>query len=148
MLGATLALPARSAREFIDQARAKPAFFSYGSSGVGASSHLVMELFKLSAGVDIVHVAYKGSQQALTDMISGQIHLFADAIGSIVPHVKAGKVRALGVTSIKRSSALPDVPTVAEAALPGFDFVNWGGIGAPTGTRADIVNRQIGRAHV
>lgn len=132
---------ASSLRELIELARAKPGTLSYGSSGVGASSHLAMEMFKLMASVNLTHVPYKGSQQAMTDVMGGQIHLIFDAIGAASPHVKAGKVRGLAVSSIKRSASLPDVPTVDEAAVKGFDFTNWGGISTSSGVPRDIISR-------
>jgi tripartite-type tricarboxylate transporter receptor subunit TctC len=130
-----------SLREMIELARARPGTLSFGSSGVGASSHLVMEMLKLTASINLTHVPYKGSQQALTDVMGGQIHMIFDAIGAAVPHVKAGKVRGLAVSSIKRSPSLPDVPTVDESAVKDFDFTNWGGIATGSGVPRDIVTR-------
>lgn len=132
---------ATSLRELIDLARAKPGSLSFGSSGVGASSHLAMEMLKGMANINMTHIAYKGSQQAMTDVMGGQIHLIFDAIGAASPHVRAGKVRGLAVSSIKRSASLTDVPTVDEAAIKGFDFTNWGGIATSSGVPRDVIAR-------
>lgn len=132
-------VPAKDVKELISHAKANPGKLNFGSSGSGGTIHLSGELFKTMAGVDMVHIAYKGSAPAVTDLIAGQTQLMFDS--SVVPHVKSGKLRALGVTSAKRSSALPDVPTIAEAGLPGYEATAWFGVLAPAGTSPDIVNR-------
>jgi tripartite-type tricarboxylate transporter receptor subunit TctC len=131
---------ANSMKELIALAKAKPGQLNYGSVS-GSASHLSTELFKMTAGVDLVHIPYKGAAPATTDVVAGQIQLsFASTPGS-VPVVKSGKVRPLGVTSGKRIAKLPEVPTVAESALPGFEASVWYGVVAPAGTPRDIVQR-------
>lgn len=132
-------VPAASIAELIKLAREKPGALSYGSAGAGTTLHLSGELFKSMARVDIVHVAYKGSSPAVTDVIAGQIPMMFDSVTSALPHVKAGKLRALGVTSAKRSSALPQVPTIAEAGLPGYEMTPWFGLFAPAGAPQAII---------
>lgn len=133
-------VPAHNLKELIALARAKPGQLNYGSVS-GSASHLSTELFKMSAGVNMMHIPYKGAAPATTDVIAGQIQLsFASTPGSI-PVVKAGKVRAIGVTSAKRIAKLPDVPTVAESALPGYEASVWYGVVAPAGTPRDVVQR-------
>jgi tripartite-type tricarboxylate transporter receptor subunit TctC len=132
---------AKSVRELIALAKAKPGQLSFASSGNGTSIHLSGELFKTMAGIDMLHVPYKGSAPALTDLIGGQVNLMFDNLPSSLPHIKAGKLRALAVTSGKRSPALPDVPTIAEAGLPGFEASSWFGVFAPAGTPKEIITR-------
>jgi tripartite-type tricarboxylate transporter receptor subunit TctC len=133
-------VPANSMKELIALAKAKPGQLNYGSVP-GSASHLSTELFKMTAGVNIVHIPYKGAAPATTDVMAGQIQLsFASTPGSL-PVVKAGKVKALGVTSARRIAKLPDVPTVAEAALPGYEASVWYGVVAPAGTPRSIVQR-------
>lgn len=138
---------AANMKELIALAKAKPGALNYGSVS-GSASHLSTELFKMLAGVNIAHIPYKGAAQATTDVIAGQIQVsFASTPGS-VPVVKSGKARALAVTSAKRIAKLPEVPTVAESALPGYDSSVWYGVVAPAGTHRDIVrrlNREIAR---
>jgi tripartite-type tricarboxylate transporter receptor subunit TctC len=135
------AVEAKSVQELIALAKAKPGQLSFASSGNGTSIHLSGELFKTMAGVDMLHVPYKGSAPALTDLIGGQVNLMFDNLPSSLAHIKAGKLRALAVTSSKRSAALPDVPTIAEAGLPGFEASSWFGVFAPAGTAKEIVTR-------
>jgi tripartite-type tricarboxylate transporter receptor subunit TctC len=131
---------ANGMKELIALAKAKPGQLNYGSV-TGSASHLSTELFKMMAGVNFVHIPYKGAAPATTDVMAGQIQMsFASTPGSI-PVVKAGKVKALGVTSAKRIAKLPDVPTVAESALPGYEASVWYGVVAPTGTPREIVQR-------
>ena len=140
MMAAAPSLPAKSVNEVIALAKAKPGQLNYGSGGSGSSSHLAMELFKSIAGVDIVHVPYKGTGPLITDMLGGQIAL---TIASAVPlsaQVRSGKLRALGVTGPKRSPAFPDVPAIAET-VKGYEVVNWFGIVAVAGTSKSIVTR-------
>ena len=139
-------LPANSVRELIALAKDKPGALSFGSSGAGSSTHLSSELFKSMAGIDVLHIPYKGSSQALTDLITGRISMVIDNMPSAISFIKAGRLRALGVTGGKRSSALPDVPTIAEAGLPGYESLSWSGIAVPTGTPASVIarlNREI-----
>ena len=133
--------PVKNVRELIALCKAKPGQVNYGSSGIGGSLHLAMELFRSMAGIDIVHVPYKGGPPAATDLIAGQIELLFFNTPAALPYVKAGKLRALGVSTAKRSALLPAVPTIAEGGLPGFDTGVWFGLVAPAGTPPDIVNR-------
>ena len=134
-------LPAKSVQELVALAKAKPGQLSYASSGIGSATHMTAELFGMMARVDIVHVPYKGSGQALTDLIGGQIGVAFDQITSSLPHVQSGKLRALAVTSAKRFSSVPDLPTVAESGVRGYESVSWNGIAAPAATPREIVNR-------
>ena len=143
------ASPLKSVKDVIDAAKARPGQLSFGSSGVGGSPHLAGELFKLQAGVDIVHVPYKGSGLATTDLIGGRIPLAMAALPGAVPNIKSGRMRALGVTSIQRSPAVPDVPTIAESGLPGYDVRHWFGILAPARTdrkRLDALHDALATA--
>jgi tripartite-type tricarboxylate transporter receptor subunit TctC len=141
LLAVTPSLPVRSVKDLIELARAKPGTLSYGSAGVGAALHLSMELLKSMTKTNIVHVAYKGQQQALTDVISGQIQVVCDQISSILPHVKSGRVRPLGVTALTRLPVVPDVPTLNEAYVTGYEFAAWGGYVTPAQVPRDIVLR-------
>jgi tripartite-type tricarboxylate transporter receptor subunit TctC len=134
-------LPVTSVAQFIAYAKARPGALNYASGGNGSSAHMSMELFKSMAGVDLVHVPYKGSSPALTDVITGQVTAMIVNMPPAVPFVKAGKLRALAVTTRNRSPLLPDVPTVAESGLPGYETVAWFGILAPAATPREIVNR-------
>jgi tripartite-type tricarboxylate transporter receptor subunit TctC len=142
-------LPVKSVRDLVAIAKAKPGELSYASSGVGSATHMTCELFRMMAGVDVVHIPYKGSGQAMVDLISGQVGMAFDQITSSLPHVESGKLRAVAVTSAKRFPSVPQLPTVAEAGIPGYESVSWNGIAAPAGTPRDIVSRiqeQIARA--
>ncbi len=131
--------PAGSVRELIDAAKAKPGALGFASAGNGTAMHLSGELFKLMAGVDMTHVPYKGSGPAVTDLVSGQVPVgFVDLV-SALPQIRAGRVKGLAVASGKRTITAPDIPTVAEAGVPGFDAVGWFGVVAPAGTPGDIV---------
>ena len=134
-------VPAKTVKELIDYARAQPGKLSYASSGAGTSIHLSGELFKMLAKVDMVHIPYKGSAPAMTDMIGGQVQVMFDNMPSALPHVKAGKLRALAVTSAQRSPSAPEVPTMGEAGVVGFDVQSWFGLVAPKGTPKDIIAR-------
>ena len=141
-------IPARNVQEFIAYAKARPGQLSYASGGNGSSAHMSMELFKSMAGIDLVHIPYKGSSPALTDVVSGQVAGMFVNLPPAVPLVKAGKVRALAVTTRARSPLLPEVPTVIESGVPGFETVAWFGILAPAATPKDIVARlsaEIGK---
>ncbi len=132
---------AKSVKELIALAQSQPGKLSYASSGSGTSIHLSGELFKMLAKVDMVHIPYKGSAPAMIDMVGGQVQVMFDNMPSALPHVKAGKLRALAVTSAQRSPSAPDVPTMGEAGVPGFDVQSWFGLVAPKGTPKDIIAR-------
>jgi tripartite-type tricarboxylate transporter receptor subunit TctC len=134
-------VPAANLREFIALAKSKPGTLNYASSGNGTPYHMAGELFKAMAGVDILHVPYKGSSGARTDILGGQVQMMFDAITTMAPNVQAGKLKALGTSGRARSAVLPDVPTVAEAGVPGYDAVIWLGIMAPAATPRPIVER-------
>jgi tripartite-type tricarboxylate transporter receptor subunit TctC len=141
-------VPAPDLKTFIALAKAKPGTLNYASSGPGTPYHLAGELFKAMSGTDIVHVPYKTSSGARNDVIGGQVQMMFDAITTMAPNVQAGQVRALGTTGRKRSAVLPDVPTIAEAGVPGYEATIWIGIMAPAGTPAAIVdqlNAEIAR---
>ena len=131
--------PVRNVRELIALCKARPGEVNYGSSGAGGSLHLAMELFKSMTGIDIVHVPYKGGPPAATDLIAGQIALLFFNTPAALPYIKAGKLRALGVSTAKRSPLLPEVPTIAESGVPNFDTDVWFGLVAPAGTPPEIV---------
>ncbi|MGO4329477.1 Bug family tripartite tricarboxylate transporter substrate binding protein [Cupriavidus sp. 2TAF22] len=134
-------LPVGNIKELISLARQKPGTLTFGSAGNGSSNHLSGELFKSMAGIDIVHVPYKGSAAAFTDLLGGRISMMFDTVSSQGQYINAGKVKALGVTGATRSEALPKVPTIAEAGLPGFDVTIWFGLSAPKGTTPDVIRR-------
>jgi len=134
-------VPANSLKELIALAKSKPHDLNYASSGPGTPYHMAGELFKAMAGLDIVHVPYKGSSGARTDILGGQVQMMFDAITTMAPNVRAGKLKALGTTGRSRSPVLPEVPTVAEAGVPGYEAVIWLGIMAPAGTPKPIVER-------
>ena len=134
VLVATPAFPAANVRELIALAKAKPNTLNFASSGNGQSTHLSGELFNTMAGIKLAHVPYKGSAPALTDVIGGQVPLMFDTMLSAMPFVKTGKLKALAVTSAQRSPAAPELPTVAESGLPGYEVVAWNGLLAPAGT--------------
>jgi len=125
---------AANIRELIALAKADPGRLTFGSSGTGAASHLAAELFKAMAGVDLLHVPYKGTGQALTDLLAGHVNLMFAPAQTVMPYVQAGKLRALAVTGSKRSETLPDLPTVAESGLPGYEAVGWFGLLVPAAT--------------
>jgi tripartite-type tricarboxylate transporter receptor subunit TctC len=132
-------LPVNSVQELIAYAKANPGKLNFASSGSGTSIHLSGELFKTMTGVQMAHVPYKGSAPALADLVGGQVQLMFDNLPSSLALIKAGKLKALAVTSLQRSAALPDVPTVAESGLPGFEASSWFGVLAPAGTPKDVV---------
>lgn len=134
-------VPVKNVTEFIAYGKANPGKLTFGSIGTGSSLHLTGEMFKSAAGVDMLHVPYKGSVPAVTDLLGGQIQALFDAGTSSLPHVRAGKLRVLGVSSIKRASGTPDIPTIAESGVPGFDASFWFGIVAPAATPKAIVQK-------
>jgi len=131
---------ANSVKELIALAKASPGKLTFASSSVGAAPHLAGELLKRMAGIDIVHVPYKGSGPAMTDLIGGHVTMMIDSMPSSIPHVKSGKLKVLGVSTAKRTPSLPDTPTIAES-LPGFDIATWYGVWAPAKTPKEIVSR-------
>ena len=139
---------ATNVKELVALAKAQPGKFAYGSTGGGAASHLAAELFKAMAGIDLLHVPYKGVGNAVTDLLGGQVQVMVAPTQSVTGHVKSGKLRALAVTGSKRLATLPEVPTLAEAGVPGYEAVGWFGLMAPVATPRDIVtmlNRDINR---
>jgi tripartite-type tricarboxylate transporter receptor subunit TctC len=134
-------VPASTLREFIALAKSKPGTLNYASSGNGTPYHMAGELFKAMAGVDVVHVPYKGSSGARTDILGGQVQMMFDAITTMAPNVRAGKLKALGTSGKTRSTVLPEVPTVSDAGVPGYDAVIWLGIMAPAGTPKAVIDR-------
>jgi tripartite-type tricarboxylate transporter receptor subunit TctC len=135
------AVPAGNVREFIAYAKANPGKLNFGSGSTGSAGHLAGELFKAMAGIDMTHVPYKGAAPAMNDLIGGQIQLMFDNLASSLAQVRAGKVRALAVTTAKRSALAPELPTIAESGLPGFDINTWFGIFVPARTPHEIVER-------
>jgi tripartite-type tricarboxylate transporter receptor subunit TctC len=134
-------LPVKSVRDLIDHAKANPGKLSFGSSGSGSTQHVGMEMFKLMTGTNMVHVPFKAIQAAITEVIAGRVHITFDNLASMTPHVQAGRVRALGVTGLKRSPVLPELPTISEAGVPGFEVITWSGVVVPTGVPKTIVAR-------
>lgn len=134
-------LPVRTVKELIALARAKPGLINYASPGVGTSPHFAGALFNMMAGVELVHIPYKGAGPAITDVVAGQVQLSFASMPSVMSNVKSGRLRAVAVTGLKRSFALPELPTVAESGLPGFETRSWQGLFAPTGTPSTIVNK-------
>jgi len=134
-------VPAKTVRELIVLAKAKPDALSFASSGSGGVSHLVGEMFKAQAGVQMLHIPYKGDAPALADLVGGQVSLEFGTALSFLPYIQSGRLKALAVTSLKRSQVMPDVPTVAESGLKGFEALQWFGVFAPAGTRAEVVTR-------
>ncbi len=138
----------KTVADLVADAKKKPGALNFGSAGTGSGTHINGEKFKLVAGIDVMHIPYKGTPEALTDAMTGRISYFFSPISAALPLVRDGKLVALGVTSAKRSSALPNVPTIAESGLPGFDYNLWVGLFAPAGTPADVVdkiNRDVNR---
>jgi len=151
VLTVPLDLPAKSVAELVALAKAQPGKLSFASSGAGSSTHLSGELFKSLAGIDVLHIPYKGSGQALVDLIAGRVSMIFDNMPSVLPYIRGGKLRGLAVTGPKRSTAMPELPTIAEAGaqsnLGGYESLSWSGIAVPAGTPKDVVmrlNREIG----
>ena len=135
------AVPAKSVKEFVAFAKARPGQIAYGSAGFGTNPHLTMELFCAMTGIRMIHVPYKSSTPGVVDLIAGQIAIMAPNMLQSIPHVRAGRLRALGVTSAVRSASAPDIPTIAEGGLPGYESVQWYGLLAPAGTPREIISR-------
>jgi tripartite-type tricarboxylate transporter receptor subunit TctC len=149
LLAVNPSLPVKSVRELIDHAKKNPGKLLNASGGNGTTGHLGGELFKIMTGTQIVHVPYKGSPQGIQDLMAGQVQLMFDNLTSISPHVKSGKLRGLGVSGPRRSPVFPDLPTIAEAGVPGYATTAWGGLVAPLGTPRDIIvrlNAEVNRA--
>ena len=145
----------KTVADLIADAKKRPGAVNFGSAGIGSGTHFNAEKFKLAAGIDVIHVPYKGTPEAMTDTIAGRVAYFFSPISAALPQVRDGKLVALAVSSAKRSSLLPNVPTVAESGLPGFDYNLWVGVFAPAGTPTDVidkinrsVNRVLGEADV
>ena len=141
-------VPARSVKQLIALARSQPGVLNFASSGIGSNFHLAAELFKIRAKIDIVHIPYRGSSNATIDLLAGRADLMFGLIPITYPYIKQGRLRALGLTATKRNSLLPDVPTISEAALPGFEVLSWEGVFAPAGTPPAIIarlNSEIGK---
>ena len=134
-------IPVRNVKELIALARARPGQLNYGSAGQGSTSHMAMELFKSMSKTDIVHVPYKGTGPALIDLIGGHLPMMFDVVLTTLPHMKSGKLRVLGVSSLQRAEVAPEVPTIAETGLPGFEALVWFGLVVPAATPQEIVNR-------
>jgi tripartite-type tricarboxylate transporter receptor subunit TctC len=134
-------VPAKTVKDLIALAKAQPGKLNYASAGSGVANHLAMELFKQMAGVDITHVPYKGAPQAVTDVLAGHMNMMFNSIAPIVGHIRAGRVRVLGIASAKRSPQLLEVPTISEAGVPGFEAENWFGMFAPAKTPQRIIAR-------
>ena len=142
-------LPVKSIPQLIALAKSRPGKLAYASGGIGGSAHLATELFRTLTQVDLVHVPYKGTGAAISDLIGGQVPLCFCTLPSVFPHAKSGRLRALAVTTVRRTSAAPDIPTVAEAGVPGYEMGQWYGLLAPAGTPAPIIERlnaEIGKA--
>ena len=141
VLVANAGFPAKTVKDFVEVVRASPGRYNYASSGNGASGHMAMELLKMTAGLKIDHIPYKGGAPALTDVIAGQVPFMFVNQDIVIPHIKAGKLRPLGVASLERLAIMPDVPTVAEQGFPGFEAVSWNGMAAPAGTPKPVIDR-------
>ena len=137
-------LPAKNVKELIALAKAHPGQINYSSSGPGGAPHLAGELLKSMAGINLVHIPYKGSGPSFTDLLGGQVSLTCDSLVQALPYIKAGKLNALGVLGSKRSKLLPDVPTIAESGVPGYELTNWFGLVVPAATPRELVNRLYG----
>ena len=134
-------LPAKSVKELIARAKSSPEKILYASPGNGSLGHLAVEKLKAESGIDLVHVSYKGGAPALSDVINGSAPVYIGALNLPLPHIRAGRLRALGITGLTRSPLLPDLPTVAESGVPGYDVSAWYGMFAPTGTPSEIIQR-------
>jgi len=144
MIAVHPSLPARNARELIALAKVRPGQITYASSGNGTSGHLTGELFKSVAGISLMHIPYKGAAPALNEVIGGHVESYFGAVISVVPHVKSGRLRAIGMTSLKRTPAAPELPTLDEQGIKGFDATTWYGMAAPARTPEAIVNKLQG----
>ena len=134
-------LPVNSVQELIALAKAKPGALNYASAGVGSLQHLACALFMIQAGIDVVHVPYKGGGPAMADVIAGQAQIVMPSLIQVVPHIKSGRLKVLGTSGTRRSAVLPDVPTIAESGVPGYEAHNWWGLLAPAGTPAPVIEK-------
>ncbi|VTU18837.1 Argininosuccinate lyase [Variovorax sp. PBS-H4] len=141
VLAVNAEVPARSLKELLALAKQKPGTLSFASPGAGSQAHLAGELMALEADVKLIHVPYKGVGPAINDLVGGQVTMMFGSVSAVLPHVKSGKLRALGVASLKRSAAMPDLPTIAEQGLPNFEAVSWYALMAPAGTPAAVIDR-------
>jgi tripartite-type tricarboxylate transporter receptor subunit TctC len=141
VLAVTNDAPFKTVAELVAYAKANPGKLSYGSAGIGSTLHLAAEFFKRSAGIDVIHVPYKGAAQATTDLVGGQLQMMFGPTVAILPLAEAGKIRALAVTSAKRSALAPELPTMMESGVPGFEVTGWYGLAAPAGTPKDIIGK-------
>jgi tripartite-type tricarboxylate transporter receptor subunit TctC len=134
-------VPAASVTELVEHARKNPGQISFASSGNGSITHLSSELFKLMTGTDLVHIPYRGSSQAMVDLIGGRVHMMIDHIPTVLPHIESGKLKALGVADSERLERLPKIPTIAESGVPGYEVFSWFGLLAPAGTPTEVVRK-------
>ncbi|HKA41921.1 MAG TPA: tripartite tricarboxylate transporter substrate binding protein [Burkholderiales bacterium] len=141
VLAVRLTLPPKTVKELVALMKAKPGQVTYASTGVGSSSHLTMELFRLSTGIEFVHVPYKGSANTVPDLIGGQVDMTMSSAISLLPHIRAGRIRALAITSLNRSPVAPDLPTIAESGYPGFESETWAALLGPAGLPKRIVGQ-------
>ena len=149
LLLASASFPAATVKELVALAKAKPGALNFGSAGIGSTSHLVAEIFRSMAGIEMTHVPYKGSSLAATDLIAGQIQLLFESVSSALPNVNSGRLRALGISSLKRFALMPQVPPISESGVPGYQAATWQGVCAPSGTPKPVIaklNRAIGEA--
>jgi len=135
------AVPAETVQALVALARAKPGELRYGSAGIGASTHLAAALFAHLAGIDMIHVPYRGTALATQDLLGGRIEMMMDTLPTSLPHIRAGRLRALGVSTTERSPSLPETPTISEAGVPGYEALNWYGVYAPAGTAEPVLAR-------
>ncbi len=140
VLVVSVSIPVTSVKELIDLAKKRPGQLNYGSAGMGSGPHVSAALFVQMANVDITHVPYKGTSLAVIDLLAGNVQVQFGGLPALIPHIKAGRIRALGISTARRSQALPDLPSIAEAGVPGYDTAGWLGLAAPAGTPRAIVN--------
>lgn len=141
VLLANPSFPAKNVRELIDMARQQPSQITYASSGNGSPAHLAFEMIERNAGIDLIHVPYKGAGPALADVLAGHVPLYFSSIAAALPHVRSGKLRALAITSAKRTAAAPEIPSLAESGLAGFDLITWNGVFVPAGTPRPVIEK-------
>jgi tripartite-type tricarboxylate transporter receptor subunit TctC len=144
LLVATISVPAANLKEFIAYAKSRPGQLQYGSAGSGTPHHIALEMFKQMTGTDILHVPYKGTAPAVLDLLPGRVHVMSSEVLAVLPHVRAGKLRALGIATAKRNQVAPDIPTVSEAGVPGFEVTSWYGVLTPAGTPREVVVQLSG----
>ncbi|MDB5922234.1 MAG: tripartite tricarboxylate transporter substrate binding protein [Betaproteobacteria bacterium] len=144
LLVASMAVPAANLKEFIAYAKARPGELQYGSAGSGTPHHIALEMFKQMTGINMLHVPYKGTAPAIVDLLPGRVHCMSAEVLAVLPHVRAGKLRALGIATLTRNQVAPDIPTVSEAGVPGFEVTSWYGVLVPAGTPRAIVTQLSG----